>query len=120
MADLIDRMELYKAAENILPYSRDRENDVELLSLGSVLRTILDAPAADAEPAQKWISVKDRLPEDDGPVITVYHFKGNTVRYISTLSYFAFDPQPHWQHESTRLVVTHWMPLPQPPEEGKH
>lgn len=117
MADLIDRMGLYKEAERLLPYSADNENGVTLLSLGSVLRMILDAPAADVAPTQKWISTKDRLPEDDGPVIAIYHFKDNTVRYISTLSYFCFDPQPHWQHESVGLVVTHWMPLPEPPKE---
>ena len=41
---------------------------------------------------------------------------GTALRYTGTLSYFCFDHQPHWQHESTGLIVTHWMPLPQPPK----
>jgi len=50
MAEYIDRMELYRAIENILPYSADNENRVSLLSLGSVLRTVLDAPTANVSP----------------------------------------------------------------------
>ena len=70
----------------------------------------------------EWISVEDRLPEDEKPVLVYYGFmhkegRGTGLRYTGTLSYFRFDPQPHWQHESTGLIVTHWMPLPEPPTE---
>jgi hypothetical protein len=69
-----------------------------------------------------WISVAERLPEDEKPVLVYYGFmhkegRGTGLRYTGTLSYFRFDPQPHWQHESTGLIVTHWMPLPKPPTE---
>ena len=69
-----------------------------------------------------WISVKERLPGDEKPVLVYYGFwrkenAGTALRYTGTLSYFRFDPQPHWQHESTGLIVTHWMPLPEPPKE---
>lgn len=112
MADYIDRQALYNALKKLAG-----ETECDIAVLPDVAELIREAPAANVEPAQKWISVKDRLPEDDGPVITAYHFKSNAVRYISTLSYFCFDPQPHWQHESTGLVVTHWMPLPEPPKK---
>lgn len=71
----------------------------------------------------QWISVKDRLPEDEKPVLAYYGFYHDDsnedlgARYIGTLTYFTYDPEPHWQHESTGLFVTHWMPLPKPPEE---
>lgn len=68
----------------------------------------------------EWISVKDRLPEDERDVLAYYGFdKGNGVlgmRFIGVLSYFAYDTNPHWQHEHTGLRVTHWMPLPEPPK----
>lgn len=63
MTDLIDRMELYKAVENISPYNADNANKVTLLTLGSVLRTILDTPAADVAPAPKWTKAGDKRPE---------------------------------------------------------
>lgn len=68
----------------------------------------------------EWISVKDRLPDDEKPVLAYYGFKHDKVesdmRFIGTLTYFSFDPVPHWQYESTGIFVTQWMPLPEPPE----
>ena len=73
------------------------------------------------ERAMNWISVKERLPEDERSVLAYYgfdHGDGNlNVRFIGTSSYFCFDPNPHWQHADRNLVVTHWMPLPEPPKE---
>lgn len=61
-----------------------------------------------------WISVKDKLPEKD---IIVLAFDGT---YIETMQY--------WYDEEGKQIwfsppappkdnVTHWMPLPKPPEE---
>ena len=78
--------------------------------------------AKDTDVHSKWISVEDRLPNNEKPVLVYYGFMRNKnastgLRYTGTLSYFCFDHKPHWQHESTGLVVTHWMPLPEPPKE---
>ena len=68
----------------------------------------------------EWISVKDRLPENEKEVLAYYGFNRGDgdlgMRFCGVLTYYAFDPSPHWQHESTGLTVTHWMPLPNPPE----
>lgn len=68
----------------------------------------------------EWISVNDRLPENEKEVLTYYGFNRGDgdlgMRFCGVLTYYAFDPSPHWQHESTGLTVTHWMPLPNPPE----
>lgn len=72
----------------------------------------------------QWISVKDRTPEDEKPVLAYYGFYHEDddlgARFIGTLTYFSHDPEPHWQHESTGLFVTHWMPLPEPPESDRN
>lgn len=65
----------------------------------------------------KWISVNDRLPERDETCLCCYHFSEGGPRYIQTLTYFATDPVPHWQHEGTGLKVTHWIPIPELPKE---
>lgn len=71
----------------------------------------------------EWISVNERLPKDEKPVLAYYGFYRDYdkedlgARFIGTLTYFAYDPVPHWQHESTGIFVTHWMPLPEPPKE---
>lgn len=62
----------------------------------------------------EWISIKDRLPEKDIPVLC---FDGT---YINIMEY--------WYDEKDESVffnppsplknnITHWMPLPSPPEK---
>ena len=63
----------------------------------------------------EWISVKDRLPrnwvkvlgcqancEDDAPFIVYFNPVDN-----------------EWRNEAAiRVLITHWMPLPKPPQEN--
>lgn len=63
---------------------------------------------------QEWISVKDMLPEDEIPVL-VYTIDG----YIQN-AYVVVNTSPpiwhgvgHWKHPKP----THWMPLPNPPQQ---
>lgn len=70
---------------------------------------------------QEWIPVSERLPQDEKPVLAYYGFNNNgdyglAKMFVGTLSYFYFEPHPHWQHQSEGLVVTHWMPLPEVPK----
>ena len=73
-------------------------------------RAILDAPSADVAPVQKWISVKDRLPEEEG-LYLVAVVNDHERRYSKTAWYHGHG---NWfLHQK----VTHWMPLPEPPKE---
>ena len=57
-----------------------------------------------------WISVKDRLPEKNVPVL-VWEKQG--FAYVDML-----EAECVWQIASTNYaIVTHWMPLPEPPKE---
>ena len=64
----------------------------------------------------EWISVKDRLPENSDEVICL--FTGwDDMRCYRTLS---FDKEYMiWFNWSglEYITVTHWMPLPEPPNE---
>lgn len=74
----------------------------------------------------KWISVKERLPDDekDGEtVLAVVSGKPHeniTLCYaLMTAGYFpgegwVVNEYPEWENPT----ITHWMPLPEPPEEG--
>lgn len=66
----------------------------------------------------KWIPVSERLPDTQGTYLCRYGF-GQFADYMTTgcIDWIAFDKHPHWQHASTGLFVTHWVPLPEPPEE---
>ena len=60
----------------------------------------------------KWISVEERLPEKNGKYI-VCTAKGSvycTKFSIDVCGIFHTDMYTH---------ITHWMPLPEPPKEGK-
>lgn len=75
---------------------------------------------------QRWIPVSERLPEDedDGETVLAVVFgkphKNITLHHaIMTAEYFyqggwLVDEYPEWENP----IVTHWMPLPEPPEEG--
>jgi hypothetical protein len=70
----------------------------------------------------EWVSVKDRLPDDDSEyLISMYHrfmiggiYKKYTGRFVA--KYYA-------EYKEWRIMndvctsVTHWMPLPTPPKE---
>ena len=59
-----------------------------------------------------WVSAKDRLPEKNVPVL-VWEKQG--FAYVDRL-----EAECAWQIASTHhAIVTHWMPLPEPPEEVK-
>ena len=65
----------------------------------------------------RWIPVEERLPEDPVQKVLIFvpHTHGNIVdvgRYLGA---------DGWVLEGwylTQNAVTHWMPLPEPPEEG--
>ena len=59
----------------------------------------------------KWISVKDRLPEDERHVLV-------WVKDGYSLIDWTFNGK--WQvNPYMRNDITHWMPLPEPPLEGE-
>ena len=65
--------------------------------------------------AAKWISVKDRLPEnrEDVLVVAFWHERWN-------VQWGWYAPNGRVWHvglmEETDYPVSHWMPLPQPPK----
>lgn len=74
----------------------------------------------------KWISVKERLPDDekDGEMVLVVAsgkpHENITLLYAPVIAgYFpgvgwVVNEYPEWENPT----ITHWMPLPEPPEEG--
>lgn len=66
-----------------------------------------------------WISTDDRLPE---PNILVLIFNPFTFETMHTAKLTEFDGDQYWFFESDDdylhiRYTSHWMPLPEPPEE---
>lgn len=73
----------------------------------------------------EWISVKERLPDDekDGETVLAVvsgkpHENITLCHALMTAGYFpgegwVLNEYPEWENPT----ITHWMPLPEPPEE---
>lgn len=88
-------------------------------ALVCVQEYISDSSTLDYVPRQQWISVKDRLPEEGQHVLTY-------VKFPEFAGFCAWECHmtnvrigDGWVEDVTtsRGVITHWMPLPEPPKE---
>ena len=83
----------------------------------------------------EWISVKDRLPNESGTYLVNIHGEDETdVCDFVTEAWYTPLPTPLFNKEvgwtilnefykfttQLREQITHWMPLPEPPEEDDH
>lgn len=71
-------------------------------------------------PPSEWVSVEERLPTDERPVLVFVGYADTMTGFITTSSYFCFDANPHWQWDGLvrdEQRTLFWMPLPAPPEK---
>lgn len=77
--------------------------------------------AVKALEAQKWIPVTERLPKTSEDVIVFAY--GNMIRIWSLERMHYTTADVYWECEDGSNeevdVVTHWMPLPEPPKDGE-
>ena len=91
-----------EAAANLLEYLR--ENEMQ----GSVWATALAVAISALREQPRWISVDERLPEDGVDVLT------RRAVGMSVEAHCGWGWTEDGYH--TKWRVTHWMPLPEPPE----
>lgn len=103
MAEYIEREKLIDELEHL-------HEDAELSYLG-VYDCVENAPTADVVPV-KWISVKDRLPDNDIRVLVAVDSDKSDTK-IDT------DRMIYRQWVRWGMSVTHWMSLPEPPKKPK-
>ena len=77
--------------------------------------------AAEAAVEREWISVTERLPEDDGDVLAIvsgYPTPNITLDDVLVVAAFCegegwyIGEYPDWDNP----IITYWMPLPEPPK----
>lgn len=67
--------------------------------------------------ADKWISVKDRLPEIGKSVLIYYPYWGGDEIQVAKLEYDEMMFDVCGEFDIRVEAVTHWIPLPEPPKE---
>ena len=118
----IDANELYRI-EKLLDTDIVRQDKAALNLLEQVLYDIQHVPTL--TPPNEWVSVEERLPEKDGwYLVYAPGYWGNSKIYgLDGLAYSNFKQnyKVHWGIERGTGrgwpgIVTHWMPLPAPPD----
>ena len=126
MDDLISRKDLMKkiahhTVHDSMSYVTFERSTVYEMVKGDMFGLVKDAPAVASMP--RWISVEERLPEDDANVL-VYAIGNNENSCIAMTSYthnlhgFHIEGwRSPWQYFFYEHKITHWMPLPPAPKE---
>ena len=79
---------------------------------------IKDLKAADVQPVDRWISVKDKLPEIGKSVLIYYpKWDGDEIQ-VAKLEDDGMMFDICGEFNVGTGVITHWMPLPEPPKDG--
>lgn len=120
--DLISRSELLKIFERLKNQKTETAESFtnaglcKSIEIDRAIDYIENAPTLPQ--AGEWISVKDRLPEDDYPVIVFT--KDLTVLLPIRMGYYE-NKENEWHDaaEGYYIPVSYWMPLPEQPQEGE-
>lgn len=83
-------------------------NHVDSVTLGKNDMPHFDMAISALREQPRWISVEERLPEEDGFYLVYGPFIYRDTKWYDRKNF----SQYFWKHD-----VTHWMPLPEPPEE---
>lgn len=113
----IDRAELRATIQKWIDAHTDVDDTDGVGLLEDVLWEINAQPTL--TPQNEWVSVEDRLPTDERPVLVFVGYADTMTGFITTSSYFCFDVNPHWQWDGLvrdEQRTLFWMPLPEPPD----
>lgn len=88
------------------------ENTPQMIWSTDAMDAVRNAPVAwnSEEEAPRWISVSDKLPEEGQEVVIRIGEDNELVRFLNY----------RWVGKEEWFILdlpTHWMPLPEPPEE---
>lgn len=88
-------------------------------ALINAIHNISAIKAADVQPATKWISVKEQLPQIGRNVLIYYpKWDGDEIQ-VAKLDCDGITFDICGEFNIGTGVITHWMPLPEPPKDGE-
>ena len=126
MADEVRLIDAKLLTTNIAQIAKNcARSDAQKALIGRILFMIENMPTIEAEPVNGWISVDERLPEDDGKYMVWYKGELDICEFDTDSQTFGYT-YDDYDDMYSRLVcwddgmdkdVTHWKPLPEPPKE---
>lgn len=115
MAEYLEKSGLKKSITALLSIENVAPNIKQF-----VLNIIDGEMLADVQPVDRWISCKDKMPEE---YKTVLVYEKDYGVMIGELEKKFFDTQFFIARKSGMILrtteVTHWQPLPEPPKDGE-
>ena len=127
MVTAMTREEAIEILKKNRPDADTRRCGLELCTAVDVaISALREQCVRDATKTSDWIPVEERLPEDDLPpdtdrvaikVLTVTkHGTRRFVRELTRQRWCWKGVMQPWSWSKDAIGVTHWMPLPEPPE----
>ena len=89
-----------------------REIDLVVQGWDAALREVYAKGRKDAE-QDGWVKCSERLPEGEGRYLIRYTQHNQTRTFVGDF----YAPSQEWDCSVSGMAVTHWRPLPVPPEE---
>lgn len=115
-------LELRKIGRKIIQFGNPIYNEVTAQRMLDAADAIVNADswkrAFEVEHDEhRWIPVSERLPEKSGPYLCCWKASADDKLYIARV--LAWRADTGWMNSFDEQVgnVTHFMPLPEPPEE---
>lgn len=116
MTDCISKeaaLNLIEHNDKVCHYADERYENVVYATTQMICKAVAEMPAADFQPV-KWISCKERMPEDNDRVLILAKNESVYIAKHRVFGHFVVSFE-YWLDDTE---VTHWMPLPEPPKDG--
>lgn len=109
------------AAGRLIVASMENTTIKEAMEMVTNVSISLGEWVTDGLPQNRWIPVTERLPEEWTEVLVFARCRPDAEGFVQTAVYIG-NPgywRVTWNHCMLEYnIVTHWMPLPEPPEGG--
>ena len=117
MAEYIDREDVYNTLKAMY-CDECTDEKCQMCEYAKIMFVLDNLPIADVQPVDRWISVDEALPENDGDCLVWY--KCDTAFGKSESWGIAHCSRCDWytRHlNGDNIVVLYWMPMPEPPKQ---